>query len=183
MVYLFILFSVNIKPPRHCFGFSLAWGWQNHSGLNTDKYSSLSQSVVSADAYHTGLICSLLSDINEATRKQEFIPTLISKNKHDIDHKKSERSLRAAPSDDIFSRGLQRSLRSTQTEDAYNKGSLRYLRSAENDDIHEKEFLRSVRFDKRGLLKSLILSPSDDIYQRGFLRSLRSPVKNSIPEK
>jgi hypothetical protein len=22
------LFSVNIKPPRHCFGFSLAWGWQ-----------------------------------------------------------------------------------------------------------------------------------------------------------
>ena len=29
MVYLlFILFSVNIKPPRHRFGFSLAWGWQ-----------------------------------------------------------------------------------------------------------------------------------------------------------
>ena len=26
--YLFILFSVNIKPPRHRFGFSLAWGWQ-----------------------------------------------------------------------------------------------------------------------------------------------------------
>ena len=23
-----ILFSVNIKPPRHRFGFSLAWGWQ-----------------------------------------------------------------------------------------------------------------------------------------------------------
>jgi hypothetical protein len=22
------LFSVNIKPPRHRFGFSLAWGWQ-----------------------------------------------------------------------------------------------------------------------------------------------------------
>ena len=21
--------SVNIKPPRHRFGFSLAWGWQN----------------------------------------------------------------------------------------------------------------------------------------------------------
>ena len=29
--YLFIyyLFSVNIKPPRHRFGFSLAWVWQN----------------------------------------------------------------------------------------------------------------------------------------------------------
>ena len=28
-IYLFIyLFSVNIKPPRHRFGFSLAWGWQ-----------------------------------------------------------------------------------------------------------------------------------------------------------
>jgi hypothetical protein len=26
---LFILFSVNIKPPRHRFGFSLAWDWQN----------------------------------------------------------------------------------------------------------------------------------------------------------
>ena len=23
------LFSVNIKHPRHCFGFCLAWGWQN----------------------------------------------------------------------------------------------------------------------------------------------------------
>jgi hypothetical protein len=22
------LFSVNIKPPRHRFGYSLAWGWQ-----------------------------------------------------------------------------------------------------------------------------------------------------------
>ena len=22
------LFSANIKPPRHRFGFSLAWGWQ-----------------------------------------------------------------------------------------------------------------------------------------------------------
>ena len=27
MVYL-LLFRVNIKPPRHRFGFSLAWGWQ-----------------------------------------------------------------------------------------------------------------------------------------------------------
>ena len=28
--YLFIIYylSVNIKPPRHRFGFSLAWGWQ-----------------------------------------------------------------------------------------------------------------------------------------------------------
>jgi hypothetical protein len=25
--YLFI-YSANIKPPRHRFGFSLAWGWQ-----------------------------------------------------------------------------------------------------------------------------------------------------------
>ena len=26
---LFIIYlSVNIKPPRHRFGFSLAWGWQ-----------------------------------------------------------------------------------------------------------------------------------------------------------
>ena len=30
---LFIyLFSVNIKPPRHRFGFSLAWGWQYYDG-------------------------------------------------------------------------------------------------------------------------------------------------------
>jgi hypothetical protein len=29
VVYLFLfLFSVNIKPPMHLFGFSLAWGWQ-----------------------------------------------------------------------------------------------------------------------------------------------------------
>jgi hypothetical protein len=28
-IYLFIyLFRVNIKPPRHRFGFSLAWDWQ-----------------------------------------------------------------------------------------------------------------------------------------------------------
>ena len=26
--YVNCLFSVNIKPPRHRFGFSLAWGWQ-----------------------------------------------------------------------------------------------------------------------------------------------------------
>ena len=26
--YLLFISSVNIKPPRHRFGFSLAWGWQ-----------------------------------------------------------------------------------------------------------------------------------------------------------
>ena len=26
--YLLLLFSVNIKPPRHRFGLCLAWGWQ-----------------------------------------------------------------------------------------------------------------------------------------------------------
>ena len=25
-----IISSVNIKPPRHRFGFSLAWGWQKY---------------------------------------------------------------------------------------------------------------------------------------------------------
>ena len=30
IILLFIYYlSVNIKPPRHRFGFSLAWGWQN----------------------------------------------------------------------------------------------------------------------------------------------------------
>ena len=28
---LFIIYSVNTKPPRHRFGFSLAWGWQQDS--------------------------------------------------------------------------------------------------------------------------------------------------------
>ena len=28
LLLLFIIYSVNIKPPRHRFGFSLAWGWQ-----------------------------------------------------------------------------------------------------------------------------------------------------------
>jgi hypothetical protein len=28
IIYLFIYLSVNIKPPRHRFGFSLALGWQ-----------------------------------------------------------------------------------------------------------------------------------------------------------
>ena len=27
-IYYYYLFSVNIKPSRHCFGFSLAWDWQ-----------------------------------------------------------------------------------------------------------------------------------------------------------
>jgi hypothetical protein len=31
-VVLFIYLFVNIKPPRHRFGFSLAWGWQNQVG-------------------------------------------------------------------------------------------------------------------------------------------------------
>ena len=26
--FLLFIYSVNIKPPRHRFGFSLAWGWQ-----------------------------------------------------------------------------------------------------------------------------------------------------------
>jgi hypothetical protein len=32
-VVYFYLFRVNIKPPRHRFGFSLAWGWQYASML------------------------------------------------------------------------------------------------------------------------------------------------------
>jgi hypothetical protein len=27
-IFIYLLFSVNIKPPRHRFGFSLAWDWQ-----------------------------------------------------------------------------------------------------------------------------------------------------------
>ena len=30
---IYYLFSVNIKPPRHRFGFSLAWGCQNRQIL------------------------------------------------------------------------------------------------------------------------------------------------------
>jgi hypothetical protein len=29
--FLLFIYSVNIKPPRHHFGFSLAWGWQKPS--------------------------------------------------------------------------------------------------------------------------------------------------------
>ena len=36
-VFIYLLFisiySVNIKPPGHRFGFSLAWGWQNLQGV------------------------------------------------------------------------------------------------------------------------------------------------------
>ena len=32
---------MNIKPPRHCFGFSLAWGWQFMIEVPTYKYLSL----------------------------------------------------------------------------------------------------------------------------------------------
>jgi hypothetical protein len=39
VVYYLLLFiySVNIKPSRHRFGFSLAWDWQQGSDNNTDK--------------------------------------------------------------------------------------------------------------------------------------------------
>ena len=42
VIYLFYLFSVNIKPPRHRFGFSLAWGWQyNGEDLQNVKSETL----------------------------------------------------------------------------------------------------------------------------------------------
>ena len=28
IIYYLFIYSVNINPPRHRFGFSLAWGWQ-----------------------------------------------------------------------------------------------------------------------------------------------------------
>ena len=38
-----IIYSVNIKPPRHRFGFSLAWGWQynNYSYNQVDNFSNI----------------------------------------------------------------------------------------------------------------------------------------------
>jgi hypothetical protein len=35
-IFIIISYSVNIKPPRHCFGFSLACDWQNISLSGTN---------------------------------------------------------------------------------------------------------------------------------------------------
>ena len=38
-IIIIIYLSVSIKPPRHRFGFSLAWGWQFQSAME-EKHNS-----------------------------------------------------------------------------------------------------------------------------------------------
>jgi hypothetical protein len=37
LLLLFIIYSVNIKPPRHRFGLSLALGWQYTQFIDYEK--------------------------------------------------------------------------------------------------------------------------------------------------
>ena len=48
-LFIYYLFSVNIKPPRHRFGFSLAWVWQNKDTI----YFINSRNIVGINFSHT----------------------------------------------------------------------------------------------------------------------------------
>ena len=72
MVYLFIiyyLFSVNIKPPRHRFGFSLAWGWQ----YVTYHSLCLSLSSLEPNITYSGIFCVLILYVKSLVLKKEVL--------------------------------------------------------------------------------------------------------------